>query len=77
MLMKKLMSLLDAEAGKEVEIVSISAGLQATKRLSDLGLTPKTKIKILRKAISGPIEIELRSSKLILGRGLASKIFIK
>jgi Fe2+ transport system protein FeoA len=75
--MEKQIFLIEAEEGKEIEIISIEAGLQATKRLSDLGLTPKTKIKILRKAISGPIEIELRGSKLVLGRGLASKIFIK
>ncbi len=75
--MGKQIFLTEAEEGREVEIISIEAGLHATKRLSDLGLTPKTKIKVLRKAISGPIEIELRGSKLVVGRGLASKIFIK
>ncbi|MBU0722355.1 FeoA domain-containing protein [Patescibacteria group bacterium] len=75
--MKESISLIEVEKDKEIEIVSIEAGLQATKRLFDLGLTPRTKIKILRKTISGPIEIELRGSKLVLGRGLASKIFIK
>ena len=75
--MRESISLIEMEKDKEIEIVSIEAGLQATKRLFDLGLTPKTKIKILRKTIFGPIEIELRGSKLVLGRGLASKIFIK
>lgn len=75
--MKKQIILLNAEEGKNIEIIAVEAGLRATKRLADLGLTPQTKIKILRKALSGPIEIELRGAKLLLGRGLASKIFVK
>jgi len=69
------MSLAEAKEGREIKIVSIKVGLQAAKRLSDLGLIPDTKIKVLKKAIFGPIEIELRGSKLVLGRGLANKIF--
>jgi Fe2+ transport system protein FeoA len=75
--MEKQISLIDAKEGREIEIVSVAVGLQAAKRLSDLGLIPNTKIKVLKKAILGPIEIGLRGSKLVLGRGLARKIFVR
>ena len=71
-------SLIKLKEKEEAVIVSILGGRMATKRLADLGLTPGTKIKVLRKApFCGPIEIEARGSKLILGRGLSSKILVK
>lgn len=75
---EKRMSLVDLKEGEDVEIISILGGQMITKRLADLGLTPGTKIKVLRKApFFGPIEIEVRGSELALGRGMASKILVK
>lgn len=69
--------LIQAKENEEVVVVSLVAGLMATKRLVDMGLVPGKKIKILREAPLGPIEIEVGGSKLVLGRGLAAKIFVK
>jgi ferrous iron transport protein A len=70
--------LIKLKPGEVAEVISIAGGRMAIKRLADLGLTPGTKIKVLRKApLFGPVEIEARGSKLVLGRGLASKILVK
>lgn len=70
--------LIKLQRGVEAKVISISGGRFASKRLADLGLTPGTKIKVLRKApFFGPVEIEVRGSKLVLGRGLATKILVK
>lgn len=69
--------LIDLKEGQKGIIISILGGRKAIKRLADLGLAPQTEIKILRKALRGPIEIEVRGSRLVLGRGLASKIVVK
>jgi Fe2+ transport system protein FeoA len=75
---KKSISLIDLEKNKNAVIISIDSGWQSAKRLADLGLTPNTPIKILRKTLFlGPIEIEARGCKLALGRGVASKILVK
>jgi Fe2+ transport system protein FeoA len=59
-------------------IITINAGSKAIKRLADLGITPNTHIKILRKAgAHGPIEIHARGSNLVLGKGIVSKILVK
>jgi len=72
------LSLVDINEGQKGVIVSVLGGRMAAKRLADLGLTPNTEIKLIRKMLyRGPIEIEVRGSNLVLGRGLASKILVK
>jgi len=74
----KELFLINIKSGEDAEIISILGGQMVNKRLSDLGLTPGTKIKVLRKApFWSQIEIEVKGSKLVLGRGLASKILVK
>ena len=70
-------SLTELEDGQTAIIVSVLGGKMLTKRLADLGLTSGTAIKVIRKTLfSGPIQIEVSGSRLVLGRGLASKIFV-
>lgn len=72
------MNLTYLEKDQHAIVVSTAMDHKATKRLADLGLTPNTQIKILRKAgACGPIEIEVRGSNLILGKGIVSKILVK
>ena len=75
---KKQINITDAKEGQKVTVVSILGGHMAVKRLSDLGLTPQTEIKIVKKIpYRGPIEIEVRGSNIVVGRGLASKILVE
>lgn len=75
---KNKTSLTDMKDGQTGIIVSIFAGRKATKRLADLGLTTGTEIEVLRTTLfSGPVQIEVCGSKLVLGRGLASKIIVE
>ncbi len=71
-------SLIDLHNEELGEVVHINAGCRATQRLSGLGITPGTVIKRLSSApFRGPIQIEVRKTRLAIGRGLASKIFLK
>jgi DtxR family Mn-dependent transcriptional regulator len=73
----QIMCITDIKEGQRGTIVSILGGRRATKRLADLGLTPGTEFKVLRKIQRyGPIEIEVRGSNIVLGRGIALKIQI-
>jgi len=64
--------------GDEAEIAVIKAGGAATRRLNEMGLVPETRIKVLRKgAMKGPVEIGVRNSNLVIGGGLASKIYVR
>jgi Fe2+ transport system protein FeoA len=47
------------------------------KRLEDLGLTPGTEVKVVRSApFNGPVELQVRGSRLALGRGMAERVFV-
>ena len=61
-----------------VIVAHIRAGFKATQRLSGMGITPGTQIKIISQApFRGPIQIIVRGTRLAIGYGLAMKIFVK
>ena len=48
------------------------------KRLMDMGLTPGTRITVVKSApLRGPVEVSVRGSRLALGRGMAERIFVE
>ena len=70
--------LTDLEDGQSGIIVSVLGGRVLTKRLADLGMTAGTEIKVIRRTLfSGPVQVEVSGSRLVLGKGLASKIMVK
>ncbi len=75
---KNLVALSELKAGQLGKISFIRGGHLVLQRLLDMGLTPSTKITLLKAApFEGPIEISVRGSRLALGRGIASKIFVE
>ena len=50
---------------------------RCTRRLNDLGLTPGTKVTVVKSApFNGPLEVSVRGSLLAIGRGMASRILV-
>jgi len=48
------------------------------KRLEDMGLTPGTKVTVVRSApFHGPLEVHVRGSRLAIGKRMAERIFIE
>ncbi|TXT67338.1 MAG: putative Fe2+ transport system protein, subunit A [Promethearchaeota archaeon] len=73
-----LSCLSDCPHKTDVEVVSVNAGLGAKKRLCDLGIVPGTKITKTRSGIlRGPVQVDVKGSKIVLGRGLAAKVIVK
>lgn len=61
----------------QAKVAHIIAGRNASQRLSGLGITIGTPIKILSQApFKGPLQIEIRNTRLAIGRGLAQKIIV-
>jgi len=72
-----MISLLDLNVNECGIIECINVGHNATQRLCDMGLTKGTEVKMIRRApINGPIELSVRGTNIIIGRGLASKVFV-
>jgi Fe2+ transport system protein FeoA len=48
------------------------------RRLEDMGITPGTKVRVVKSApFRGPIELQVRGSRLAIGRGMARKILVR
>lgn len=75
---ENLVALSELKAGKTGKIYFIRGGHNVLQRLLDMGLTPGTKLSLIKTApFEGPIEVSVRGSKLALGRGIASKVFVE
>jgi ferrous iron transport protein A len=67
--------LVECPIGKEFKVLKVNAGHHAKGRLACLGIIPGVIIKIRKSApFRGPIEILVKGTSLVIGRGLASKI---
>lgn len=53
-------------------------GWKLERRLADMGLTPGTKVTVVKSIpLHGPLEVLVRGSRLALGRGMAEKIYVE
>jgi DtxR family Mn-dependent transcriptional regulator len=74
---ENLVSLSDLKQGQCGRVFFIRGGHNVLQRLLDMGLTPSTSISVIKAApFDGPVEISVRGSRLALGRGIASKVFV-
>jgi DtxR family Mn-dependent transcriptional regulator len=74
-----LTTLRNGEAGTISSVRSgHGRGRMFEKRLMDMGLTPGTKVTVVKSApFHGPIEIRVRGSRLAVGRRMADRIFVE
>jgi DtxR family Mn-dependent transcriptional regulator len=71
-------SLSSLKEKQEAKIAFIRGDNKALRRLTDLGLTPGTKIRISRIApMKGPVEVLVRGSRLALGDAIACNVFVE
>jgi len=71
-------SLADLNQGEKGVVAFALGGHGLVRRLAEMGLTPGTEVTLVRSApLRGPIEISVRGVSLALGRGVASKVFVK
>jgi len=63
--------------GEVVEVVDVRAGWGLRRRLADMGLTPGVVIRVMNSQMPGPIVIDLRGSRLVLGYGMTQRILVR
>ncbi len=62
--------------GEEAVVVEVLGGKGLARRLYELGLMPGTKVKVLTSCSPGPLLIDIRGSRIALGRGVTMKIMV-
>ena len=71
------MAIGNLEQGQCGRVSFIRGGYNLLNRLLDLGIEPGANIRAIKtKTPNGPVEISVRNSKVILRKGLASKVFV-
>lgn len=56
---------------------SVEGGQSATQRLTDMGLIPGERLKVLHNSGHGPVTVLIKGTKIALGHGLAAKIIVE
>jgi len=75
---KSLISIRELKDGKFGKISCIRGEHKVLQRLLDMGLTPGTRIKVVKVApMNGPVEVSVRGSKLALGQDIACNVFVE
>jgi len=62
--------------GATVRIVMVDAGSGLKNRLAAMGLLTNGLIRVVRNDRAGQIIVQVKESKVILGRGMSHKIFV-
>ena len=63
-------------AGATAKIVTIDAGSSLKNRLAAMGLLADVQVRVVRNDGAGQIIINVKNSKIILGRGMSHKVFV-
>lgn len=71
------MSLSIVKTGKKVKIIAVANGHQFKSKLIAMGLIPGTEIEVIKNSFYGPFIVEVRGSRIMLGRSMAKKIKVK
>jgi ferrous iron transport protein A len=59
-----------------VRLASIEAGRGLNSRLASMGLVPNVKITVINNGHPGPFIINVKGTRMMLGRGMAHKIMV-
>ncbi len=60
--------------GETVRLVSVDAGAGLRSRLAAMGLVPGVEVRMMRNSGHGPAVVEVKGTRLALGRGMALQI---
>lgn len=63
--------------GESVRVQGIEGGQTFLSRLASLGFTPGVSLRVVQNVGRGPLIVNLRDTRVALGRGEASKIVVE
>lgn len=72
-----LQALSDLSKGTRAVVRQITGGLSLSNRLLVLGFTIGTEVLVKQNPGFGPVIVFIRDSRIALGRGEASKVFVE
>ncbi len=71
------MPLSQVNEGTRAVLKSIDGGRQLRGRLAALGLLPGAELEVVQNSGRGPFVLAVRGSRIVIGRGMASRILVE
>ncbi len=72
-----MMSLALASPNENLRVVQVWYGGRFKRKLSEMGIYKDSQIRVVKNDIPGPLILDVKGSRLILGRGQAQKIMVE
>ncbi|MCK4326127.1 ferrous iron transport protein A [bacterium] len=72
-----LMPLSVVKPGEEVTLVDIRGGFGMRRKLTDMGLIPGVRLRVIRSHRPGPVILQVGDSRLMLGHGMAKGVMVR
>ena len=69
--------LCDVAAGEKVRLKSLQGGRGFHAHLAGLGLTPGIELRAVTGGSTGPMVLEVRGGRIVLGRGMTEQIEVE
>lgn len=70
-------SLSDTKVGRTYRLIALEAGQHLREKIASMGLNSGAKFTIIANSGHGPVGLEVRQTRLGIGRGMALKIKVK
>ncbi len=71
------MGLIEVRDGDKAVVSHIEGGRMARRKLMDLGLIPGVPVTIVKQGGKNPTIIKVMGRQIMLGHGMASKVFVR
>ena len=71
------MPLMMLQPGSSARVLEVRGGRGLTRRLSSMGILPGSVVSLVRGAPGGPVIVEARGSRVIIGRGMAHRVLVQ
>lgn len=71
------LTLSETKVGRTYMLVSFEAGQRLREKISSMGLNSGARFTIIANSGHGPVGLEVRQTRLGIGRGMALKIKVK
>ena len=73
---RKVIHLSTINSGRTVKLAGVEAGRSLNSRLAAMGLLPNVEITVVSNGHPGPFVVNVKGSRIMLGRGMADKIMV-
>ena len=69
--------LIRIKTGEKVKFIDVNSGRRLKARLADMGLVPGTEFHVISNAPGGSLIVDVKGSRVMLGREMAGKIMVE